>query len=53
MKQKQLILDSLSFNKDISVQTFEITIRLLGGLLSCYNLDGDKKFLTSCRRPWQ
>ncbi len=42
---KTIILDSLSFNKDISVQTFEITIRLLGGLLSCYNLDGDKKFL--------
>ena len=42
---KALILDSLSFNHDISVQTFEITIRLLGGLLSCYNLDGDKKFL--------
>ncbi len=42
---KALILDSLSFNKDISVQTFEITIRLLGGLLSCYNLDGDKRFL--------
>ncbi len=42
---KTIILDSLSFDKDISVQTFEITIRLLGGLLSCYNLDGDKKFL--------
>ena len=42
---KALILDSLSFNKDISVQTFEITIRLLGGLLSSYGLDGDKRFL--------
>ena len=42
---KALILDSLSFNKDISVQTFEITIRLLGGLLSSYGLDHDKKFL--------
>ena len=27
---KQLILDSLSFNKNIEVQSFEITIRLLG-----------------------
>ncbi|HTK82080.1 MAG TPA: glycoside hydrolase family 47 protein [Bacteroidota bacterium] len=43
---KQLIFDSLSFNKDISVQSFEITIRLLGGLLSSYQLDGDKRFLS-------
>ena len=42
---KQLILDSLSFNKNIEVQSFEITIRLLGGLLSAYELDGDKRFL--------
>ncbi len=42
---KQLIFDSLSFNKNIEVQSFEITIRLLGGLLSSYQLDGDKRFL--------
>jgi mannosidase alpha-like ER degradation enhancer 2 len=42
---KRLILDSLSFDKDIEVQAFEITIRLLGGLLSAYQLDGDKRFL--------
>ncbi len=42
---KQLIKESLSFDKDISVKNFEITIRLLGGLLSAYELDGDKKFL--------
>lgn len=42
---KKLILEKLSFNKDISVQDFEITIRLLGGLLSAYELDGDKRFL--------
>ncbi len=42
---KQLILDSLSFDKNIEVQTFEITIRLLGGLLSAYQLDGDRRFL--------
>jgi mannosidase alpha-like ER degradation enhancer 2 len=28
---KQYILDNLSFDKDIEVQNFEITIRLLGG----------------------
>ena len=46
---KQLILDSLSFNKNIEVQAFEITIRLLGGLLSAYQLDRDPssaRFLT-------
>lgn len=42
---KQLILEKLSFDKNISVQNFEITIRMLGGLISCYQLDGDKKFL--------
>lgn len=42
---KKLILDSLSFNKNISVQSFEITIRLLAGLLSAYQMDGDKRFL--------
>lgn len=42
---KRLILDSLSFDKDIEVQSFEVTIRLLGGLLSSYQLDGDSAFL--------
>jgi hypothetical protein len=42
---KQLIFEKLSFDKNIFVQNFEITIRLLGGLLSAYQLDGDKKFL--------
>jgi mannosidase alpha-like ER degradation enhancer 2 len=42
---KQLILDSLSFDRDIEVQSFEITIRHLGGLLSAYQMDGDKRFL--------
>lgn len=43
---KKLILDSLSFDKNIEVQAFEITIRLLAGLLSAYQMDGDKRFLT-------
>ncbi len=42
---KKLIIDSLSFDKDIEVQSFEVTIRLLGGLLSSYELDGDRRFL--------
>lgn len=43
---KQYILENLSFDKDIEVQNFEITIRLLGGLLTNYQLTGDKRFLT-------
>ncbi len=42
---KKLILDSLSFDKNIEVQAFEIIIRLLGGLLSSYQMDGDRRFL--------
>ncbi len=42
---KELIFKNLLFNKNISVQNFEITIRLLGGLISAYQLDGDKRFL--------
>jgi mannosidase alpha-like ER degradation enhancer 2 len=40
------ILDHLSFDKDIDVQNFEITIRILGGLITNYQLTGDKRFLT-------
>jgi ER degradation enhancer, mannosidase alpha-like 2 len=39
------ILDNLSFDKDIDVQNFEITIRLLGGLITNYQLTNDKRFL--------
>ena len=42
---KNLILEKLSFDKNISVQNFEIVIRLLGGLISAYQLDGNKRFL--------
>jgi mannosidase alpha-like ER degradation enhancer 2 len=42
---KDYIVRNLSFDKDISVQNFEITIRLLGGLLSSYQLTGDKRLL--------
>ncbi|HET9788490.1 MAG TPA: glycoside hydrolase family 47 protein, partial [Pyrinomonadaceae bacterium] len=42
---KTYILDNLSFDKDIDVQNFEITIRLLGGLLSSYQLTGDARLL--------
>ncbi|MDQ6785736.1 MAG: glycoside hydrolase family 47 protein [Acidobacteriota bacterium] len=42
---RKYITENLSFNKDIEVQNFEITIRLLGGLLSSYQMTNDKKLL--------
>jgi mannosidase alpha-like ER degradation enhancer 2 len=42
---RELVDSRLSFDKDISVSTFEITIRLLGGLLSAYELTSDPKLL--------
>src|SRR5436190_3341403 len=44
-KARDLIVGELSFDRDISVKNFEITIRLLGGLLSGYQLTGDKRLL--------
>ena len=42
---RELIAKNLSFDKDIYVKNFEITIRMLGGLLSSYQLTGDKRLL--------
>jgi len=42
---REYIATHLSFDQDISVQNFEVTIRLLGGLLSSYQLTGDKRLL--------
>lgn len=42
---KELILQKLDFNIDQDVQVFEITIRILAGLLAAYEMDGNKKFL--------
>lgn len=44
-KARSLILSDLSFDRDIYVKNFEITIRLLGGLLSGYQLTGDKRLV--------
>src|SRR3989454_10641091 len=44
-RTREYIAVNLSFDKDISVQNFEITIRLLGGLVSSYQLSGDKRLL--------
>lgn len=44
-KTKAYIVENLSFDKDIYVKNFEITIRLLGGLISGYELSGDDRLL--------
>ena len=44
-KTRELIATTLSFDKDIYVKNFEITIRLLGGLLSAYQMTGDRRLL--------
>lgn len=42
---QELIAAKLSFDRDLEVQNFEITIRLLGGLLSGYQMTGDERLL--------
>ena len=44
-KAKALLLEKLSFDRDISVKNFEITIRMLGGLLSAHQLTSDPRLL--------
>ncbi len=44
-RTREYIVKNLSFDKDISVQNFEITIRILGGLLSSYEITKDKRLL--------
>jgi len=45
-KTREFLAENLSFDQDIYVKNFEITIRLLGGLLSNYQLSQDKRLLT-------
>jgi len=42
---KALIFEKLHFDHDFYVQNFEITIRILGGLITAYQMDGDRRFL--------
>ncbi len=44
-KARELIATRLRFDQDIAVKNFEITIRLLGGLLSSYQMTGDARLL--------
>jgi mannosidase alpha-like ER degradation enhancer 2 len=45
-RARSLIVNDLSFDRDIYVKNFETTIRLLGGLLSGYQLTGDNRLLS-------
>ncbi|HEX9671655.1 MAG TPA: glycoside hydrolase family 47 protein [Thermoanaerobaculia bacterium] len=42
---RALIVERLGFDKDVAVKNFEITIRILGGLLSGYQITGDERLL--------
>lgn len=42
---QSVILDRLSFDLDASVQVFEVTIRLLGGLITAFQMTHEPKFL--------
>jgi hypothetical protein len=42
---RELIATTLSFDRDLDVKHFEIVIRLLGGLLSTYQMTGDARLL--------
>ncbi len=43
---RRFIIETTSFDKDVFVKNFEITIRLLGGLLSSYQVTNDEGLLT-------
>lgn len=48
-RAKEWVANSLDFNKDYVASVFETTIRVVGGLLSAYDLSGDKMFLEKAK----
>ncbi|CAA7394604.1 unnamed protein product [Spirodela intermedia] len=44
-KAREWVVTSLDFNRDYEASVFETTIRVVGGLLSAYDLSEDKIFL--------
>ncbi|KAK1327123.1 Mannosyl-oligosaccharide 1,2-alpha-mannosidase MNS1 [Acorus calamus] len=48
-KAREWVANSLDFNKDYDASVFETTIRVVGGLLSAYDLSGDKVFLEKAK----
>ncbi|TVU04358.1 hypothetical protein EJB05_08422, partial [Eragrostis curvula] len=48
-KARDWVAESLNFDKDYEASVFETTIRVVGGLLSAYDLSADKIFLEKAR----
>uniref|UniRef100_A0A4W4GWI4 alpha-1,2-Mannosidase n=1 Tax=Electrophorus electricus TaxID=8005 RepID=A0A4W4GWI4_ELEEL len=46
---REWVAKELTFNKNVDVNLFESTIRILGGLLSTYHLTGDALFLEKAK----
>ncbi|XP_043095471.1 endoplasmic reticulum mannosyl-oligosaccharide 1,2-alpha-mannosidase-like isoform X1 [Puntigrus tetrazona] len=46
---REWVAKELSFDKNVDVNLFESTIRILGGLLSTYHLTGDSLFLEKAK----
>lgn len=48
-RAREWVANSLDFNKDYDASVFETTIRVVGGLLSAYDLSNDKIFLEKAK----
>lgn len=48
-RAREWVANSLDFNKDYDASVFETTIRVVGGLLSAYDLSNDKIFVEKAR----
>ncbi|XP_008223866.1 PREDICTED: mannosyl-oligosaccharide 1,2-alpha-mannosidase MNS1-like [Prunus mume] len=48
-RAREWVAKSLNFNKNYKASVFETTIRVIGGLLSAYDLSDDKVFLEKAR----
>ncbi|PIN23869.1 Mannosyl-oligosaccharide 1,2-alpha-mannosidase [Handroanthus impetiginosus] len=48
-RAREWVAQSLDFNKNYDASVFETTIRVVGGLLSAYDLSGDKLFLEKAK----
>ncbi|XP_006652783.1 mannosyl-oligosaccharide 1,2-alpha-mannosidase MNS1-like [Oryza brachyantha] len=48
-RARDWVAESLSFDKDYDASVFETTIRVVGGLLSAYDLSGDQVFLEKAK----
>lgn len=49
-KARDWVAENLDFNKNVETSVFETTIRVLGGLLSAYDLSGEPMFLNKAQQ---